>query len=252
MLALLPPVLAGVLLAVDAAVAGDLLAALPSWWAAYLVLSAAVLLAILSAAYARRDNVTLSSAWLFLFCGMILLSLAELLEMWPASSPWIVDIFETTALVPLLIFVGYVSAPLRILVLDRRRTTLYVLIASAVILTVALLTLAPWLRSGGRPHFGRLLRVLKPELDALLLSPLALLLLALGAAQRAQPYLFVGLGLVLMLPSDLFSHYHVLSRVALHEQLAAILLFMSHLYVLVGALSCARAGGCRTSGEAGP
>lgn len=244
LLALLPPALAGILLAVDAALTGDFLAAVASSWAVYIGLSVAVLLAILAAAYARRDNVILSSAWLFLFCGMILLSLAELLEMLNAGAPWIVDLFETAAFAPLLIFVGYVAAPLRILVLDRRRATLYALIALGLILVVALLTLAPWLRPGGGRHAARLLSALKPELDALLLAPLAVLLLALGAARRARPYLFVGLGLLLMLPSDLFSHYHVLSSVELHEQLATVLLLTSQVYVLIGALGCAIAG-CR-------
>lgn len=253
MLALLPLALAAVLLAVDAAVAGDLLVVLSSSWAAYLALSFAVLAAILAAAYARRDNVILSSAWLFLFCGMMLLSLAELLEMSAAAqSWWVSDLFETAGLVPVLIFVGYVSAPLRILVLDRRRAILYAVIAAAVILLVALLTFVPWLRPGGRPHPGRLLRVLKPELDALLLSPLALLLLTLGAVRRAQPYLFVGIGLLLMLPSDLFSHYHAVSRVALHEQLATMLLFMSQLYVLTGALACVLTGCRETGGKTEP
>ncbi len=245
LLALLPPALAAALLAVDRAVAGDLVSALASSWAVYLGLSLAVLAAILAAAYARRDSVILSSAWLFLFCGMLLLSLAELLEMLRvAGPPWVSDLFEVGAFAPLLIFAAYVAAPLRILVLGRRRTVLYAALALGLVFAVMALTLAPWLRAGVAPGRGRPFVALKPELDALLLSPLALLLLALGTARRSHPYLFVGLGLFMMLPADIIGSYHLLRGGALGEQLAAVLSLASQIYVLTGALLCA-VSGCR-------
>ena len=239
-LALLPPAVAAVLLAVDALVAGDVVIAVVSSWALYLGLSLAVLLAVLAAAYARRDNAVLSSAWLFFFCGMLFLSLAELLEMLQVSGPpWVSDLFEVAGFVPLLIFAAYVAAPLRILVVGRRRAALYAVLGLGLILLVVALTLPPWVGGGAARHGGRWFLVLKPELDALLLLPLALLLLVLGAARRSHPYLFVGLGLLLMLPADLLGYYHLLSGVGLHERLAAVLSVASQIYMLIGALACA-------------
>ncbi len=243
-LALLPPLLAAALLVAEAALPGDLVVPLASSWAVYAGLSAAVLAAILVAAWGRRDSAVLAGAWLFLFCGMMMLSLAEVVELAGAQGEaWVSDLFETAALFPLLIYTGFVAAPLRILVVGRRRTALYAVLAVALIVVVALLTLAPVLRPGPGAHGGpRVLRVVKPELDAVLLMPVALLLLALGAARRAYPYVFVGLGLLVMLPTDLLHHYHLANGLEIEEELAALLSLVSQLYVLIGAASCAVAG----------
>ena len=113
LLALLPPALAAILLAVDAALPANLLTALSSSWSVYLGLSVAVLLAILAAAYVRRDSLMLSSAWLFLFCGMMLMSLAELLELLHiAGPPWVSDLFEAAGFFPLLIFAAGIETAL--------------------------------------------------------------------------------------------------------------------------------------------
>ena len=261
LLALVPPLLVAALLLAEAALPGDLIAPLLSSWTASFALSVVVLAAILAAAYRRRESAILASAWLFLFCGMMLLLLAELVELIsPRSDAWITDIFETAAFAPLLIYVGYVAAPLRLLVLGRRRSALYALLGLALLLVVAALTLAPWMRPGAGAHggAGRVLPLVKPELDALLLMPLALMRFALGAARHSHPYLLVGLGLLLMLPADLLGRYHLASGLAIHEQAAALLHIASQLYVLVGAASGAasgwgaaqRAGGARIGGNA--
>ncbi len=244
LVAFVPPLLAAALLVAEVALPGDLIVPLASSWPMYVGLSAAVLAAILVAAWGRRDSAVLASAWLFLFCGMMLLSLSELVELVGfRGDAWVSDLFETAAFFPLLIFTGYVAAPLRILVVGRRRTALYAVLAIVLILVVALLTLAPWLRPGPGAHGGpRVLRVVKPELDAVLLMPLALLLLALGAARHAAPYVFVGLGLLAMLPTDLLNHYHLANGLAIEEELAALLSLVSQLYVLIGAVSCAMEG----------
>ena len=102
LLALVPPVLAAALLVAEAALPGDLIAPLVSSWPVYAGLSAAALAAILVAAWGRRDSAALSSAWLFLFCGMMLLSLCELVELVGfQSDPWVSDVFETAAFFPL-------------------------------------------------------------------------------------------------------------------------------------------------------
>jgi hypothetical protein len=241
LLALVPPLVAAALLVGEATLPGDLIVPLASSWPVYVGLSAVMLAAILVAAWGRRDSAVLGSAWLFLFCGMVMLSLSELVELLGSQGgSWVSDLFEIAAFFPLLIYTGYVAAPLRILVVGRRRRTLYAILAASLIVLVALLTIAPWLRPGPGAHGGpRLLRVLKPELDAVLLLPVALMLLALGAARRAYPYLFVGLGLLVMLPTDLLSHYHLANGLAIEEELAALLSLVWQLYVLIGAAVCA-------------
>jgi hypothetical protein len=243
-LALVPLAIAGALLAFEVAFPGDFVIPLVSSPLLYPLLAVVTLAAILVAAYRCRASVRLTSAWLFLLCSMLLLSVAEIAEM-HSSAEGAADVFETVALVPLLIFTGYVAAPLRLVAVGRRRMQLLGGLSIAFVLAVAALAAGPLLLpAGAQEHLqpARLLPLLKPELDAILLVPLALLLVAFGSAPPARPYWFVGLGLLAMLPADVFGHYHLLTDVAVHDQLAALLRLLSQVYVLTGAVLRAATG----------
>jgi hypothetical protein len=239
-LVLLPLSVAGSLLALELAFPADLVVPLASSPVLYPLLAGATLLAILVSAYRSRFSVVLLSAWLFLFCGALLLSVAQLIELFRGSQgEWASDIVEAVAFVPLLMFTGFVAAPLRLLAIGRRRRLLLVVLIAVFVLLVALIAAGPWLGALGArsPELQpRLLALLKPELDALLLVPLALLLLAFGLSRPARPYWFIGLGLLAMLPADVLGHYHLLSSLPIQEQLATLLDLTSQAYFLFGAI----------------
>jgi len=214
----------------------------------YLALVLVVLAALLAAAYRRRDNVTLMSAWLFLFCGMVLVSLGQLIDLYaPRGEPWSSELVEEAAFLPLLIFALYVAAPLRLLVMPRRRRLLFGILGAALFAAVTAAVLTPWLaarRGASLPRdLGHLLHLVHPLLDVLLLLPVAVFLLALGGLRCREPYPLIGLGLLLTVPADILDHYHLLSGLALQGELAFLLALSSQLYFLGGALICAT---CRT------
>ncbi len=85
-------------------------------------LSVAVLAAIIVAALRQRENVVLLSAWLFFFCGEMILALGYIVEPFvPVEAHWIEEVFEITAFFPLLVFVAYIASPMRILILPGLR-----------------------------------------------------------------------------------------------------------------------------------
>jgi hypothetical protein len=249
LLALLPLAIAGGLLAFEVTLPGDIVIPLVSSPLLYPLLTAAALAAILAAAWRSRANVLLSSAWLFLLCSILLISVAEITEM-HSGAEGVADAFEAVALVPLLFFAGYVAAPLRLLgvTAGRLRLALLAAVSIAFVLAVAALAAGPLLVAAGSLQPARLVPLLKPELDAVLLVPLAVLLVAFGAAPTARPYWFVGLGLLAMLPADVFGHYHVLTDLAIHDQLSALLRLLSQVYVLIGAMLRATAGASYAAG----
>lgn len=62
------------------------------------------------------------SAWLFLFCGTILISLGQLIDIFAFSEKsWSSEVLEDVAFVPLLIFALFISAPMKLMLLPRRR-----------------------------------------------------------------------------------------------------------------------------------
>jgi hypothetical protein len=99
------------LAAAAALVAADRLPGAAGWLASSpafaSALAAVVLAAILVAAIRHRDNPMLMSAWLFFFCGEIILALGWIVEPFvPAEGHWIEEIFELVAFVPLIVFVA--------------------------------------------------------------------------------------------------------------------------------------------------
>jgi hypothetical protein len=204
----------------------------------------AVLAAVLAAAYRRRDNIVLMSAWLFLFCGMILVSLGQLIDFYgTGGEAWSSEILEDAAFVPLLIFALYVAAPLRLLLLPRRRRLLFWLLGTLLFAAVAAVVLVPWLSASGvgphRKEAKYLLSLAQPLLDVLLLVPVGLFVISLGWLHGLEPYPLIGLGLLLTVPGDILEHYHLLSQRALQGQLAFLFGLASQLYFLGGALLCA-------------
>jgi hypothetical protein len=254
LLLLLPLAVCGALLALEFALPLELLATLSHSALIYSLLSLAVLAAILAAAWRRRANVVLLSAWLFLFCGVLLFSVSELVEfLLPEGQAWVVEVFEAASFFPLALAVAYMAAPLRILILPARRRAVHLLIGAALLVIVALVVLLPWLLLSSRGAMGspsaRTLRLVKPLLDALLVEPLGLLILVLGVSSGRNPFVLIGVGLLFALPSDILNSHSLFGRGMLQEQLAYLFAFASQLYILAGALLCAltRPGG-RKSG----
>jgi MYXO-CTERM domain-containing protein len=175
----------------------------------YVGLVLAVLAALLAAAWRRRDNAVLLSAWLFLFCGMILVSLGQLIDFYAVQEEaWSSELLEAAAFVPLLIFALYVAAPMRLLLLSRRREVLFWVLGILIFAGV-------------------------------LLGPVGVFVISLGWLRGREPYPLIGLGLLFSLPADILEHYHLLSHRAQQGQLALLFVLVSQLYFLVGALLAA-------------
>lgn len=205
------------------------------------VLSLLVLTAVLVAAYRRRDNPVLMSAWLFLFCGLVVLSLAALIDPFlSGSESWAEELFSTVAFFPLMFFSLYIASPVRLLILSRRRRTLYFVAGIVVLLAVFAIVFLPWLLmyEGPRLHAStkHLLRLAKPVLDTLLAEPLALLVLVIGLTSGSGPYLFMGLGLMLLIPEDILDHFQLLQQMDPHGQFSNLISITSRLFLLNGAI----------------
>ncbi len=244
-LALLAPLLVGAALyALQLLLRLDLPSLLASSPWIYVGLVLAVLAALLAAAWRRRDNAVLLSAWLFLFCGMILVSLGQLTDFYAVrEEAWSSEVLEAAAFVPLLIFALYIAAPMRLLLLPRRREVLFWVLGVLVFAVVAALVLVPWLNAGGssahRGEARQLLLLAQPLLDVLLLGPVSVFVISLGWLHGREPYPLIGLGLLFSIPADVLEHYHLFSQRALQGQLALLFVLVSQLYFLVGALLCA-------------
>ncbi len=73
----------------------------------------------------------------------------------------------------------------------------------------------------------------------ILLEPIALVLLVIGVSGSSRPYVFLGIGLVLLLPEDLLNGYLPLHAGELVGQYVHLVFFVSQLYILNGALLAA-------------
>ena len=217
------------------------LTATPSFAAA---LAALVLAAVVLAAVRHRGNPVLMSAWLFFFCGEIILALGWIVEPFvPAQGHWIEEVFELAAFVPLIVFVAYVVSPLRIILVPRSRTRSVLVLAGfllAAAAAVALIPVAIGLGGARRvPASDQLLHASQTVLDMVLLEPLAVALLAIGISRSSAPYAFLGAGLVLMLPEDLLMGYGLFASADLFGRYAHLAFVASQLYLLNGALLAA-------------
>jgi len=239
---LLYPIVAAVgLFVLDSALSHGLLNLVSSSAVFTAVLSLAVLTTILIAAYRKRANPVLRSAWLFLFCGLVVLFLGSLIEPFLSdNSPWAEELFATASFFPLLFFSLSIASPLRLLMLSRRQRALYAVAGVVALLAVFAAVFLPWLLiyEGPRLHAStkHLLRLSKPVLDTLLAEPLALLVLVIGLTSGSSPYLFIGLGMLLLIPQDILEHFQLLRSMDPHNQLAALFSIASRLFLLNGAL----------------
>jgi hypothetical protein len=144
-----------------------------------------------------------------LFCGMILVSLGQLIDFYAVQEEaWSSELLEAAAFVPLLIFALYVAAPMRLLLLSRRREVLFWVLGILIFAGV-------------------------------LLGPVGVFVISLGWLHGREPYPLIGLGLLFSLPADILEHYHLLSHRAQQGQLALLFVLVSQLYFLVGALLAA-------------
>ena len=240
-LLLYPIIVAAGLFALDAALPIELVNIMAGSVVFTTVLSLLVLTTVLVAAYRKRDNPVLMSAWLFLFCGLIVLSLGSLIDPFlSGSESWAEELFSTASFFPLMFFSLYIASPVRLLILSRRARTLYLLAGILALLAVFAIVFLPWLLlyEGPRLHAStkHLLRLAKPVLDVLLAEPLALLVLVIGLTSGSSPYLLIGLGLLLFVPEDILDHFQLLQRLDPHGQLSNLISIASRLYLLNGAL----------------
>ncbi len=239
---LLYPIIAVVgLYLVDLALPMELVAVVDGSFIFTAVLSLLILAAVLVAARRSRQNTVLMSAWLFLFCGLAILSLAALVEpLFPGNESWTEELFSAASFFPLLFFVIYIASPLRLYLFSSRRRTLLAAAAIVVLVAVFAIVFFPWLLlyEGPRLHSStkHLLRLTKPLLDTLLVEPLALLIVAVGLTPGSGPYLLVGIGLVLLIPEDILEHLQLLQKMDPSGQASSLISIASRLYLLNGAL----------------
>ena len=240
-LLLYPLLVVAGLFAVDAALPMDLVTVMSGSFIFTAVLSVLILAAVLAAAWRNRENTVLMSAWLFLFCGLAILSFASLIDpFFPGSESWTEELFSTASFFPLLFFAIYIASPLRLILISDRRRALYVLGGVVALLAVIAVVFFPWLLlyEGPRLHSStkHLLRMVKPVLDTILAEPLALVVLAVGFTSGSRPYLLTGIGLMLLIPEDILDHFQLLRQLDPYGQLAALISLASRLYLLNGAV----------------
>ena len=242
MLLLLYPIfVAAALFAIDAALPVELVNVMAGSVVFTTVASLVVLTAVLVAAYRQRDNPVLMSAWLFLFCGLTVLSLGSLIDPFlSGSESWTEELFSTASFFPLMFFSLYIASPVRLMIFSRRQRSLYFVAGIVALLAVFAVVFLPWLLmyEGPRLHSStkHLLRLAKPVLDTLLAEPLALLVLVIGLTSGSSPYLFIGLGLLLLLPEDILDHFQLLRQLDPHGQFSSLISVVSRLYLLNGAM----------------
>jgi hypothetical protein len=207
-------------------------------------LAAAVLAAVLVAAMRHRDQPMLMSAWLFFFCGEIILALGWIVEPFvPAEGHWIEEIFELVAFVPLIVFVAYVVSPLRLVLVPRSRTRIMLIVAGFLLAAAAAVALVPFTiglgGASGVPPSEQLLHASQAVLDMVLLEPLAIALVVIGLSRSSAPYAFLGIGLVILLPEDLLMGYGLFASTDFLGRHAHIAFVVSQLYLVNGALLAA-------------
>jgi hypothetical protein len=200
--------------------------------------------AVLVAAFRSRESPVLMSAWLFFFVGALIVALGYLLEPFiPEEASWVEEVFETVALLPLLIFVGYVASPLRLVMFSRAQRRLYVVLGSLLLLGTAAAVFLPWLfgQGGPRPHSSaeNVLHLAQTVIDVLLMEPIAFVLLVIGLSGASRAYFLVGLGLLFLLPEDIVGSFRLLRLSDVLGQYSRLLFAASQLLVINGALLCA-------------
>ena len=243
-LALYPLAVAAGIVLLDRLVPVGIVAFVTSTPAFSAALSVAVLAAIVVAAFRQRGNVVLLSAWLFFLCGEVILALGYLVEPFvPAETHWIEEVFEITAFAPLLVFVAYVASPMRILILPRARMRWYPVLGALLVLGAAAVAFAPlgFGLDGAKANTvsENVFHLSQVVLDMILLEPIALVLLVIGISGSSRPYVFLGIGLVLLLPEDLLIGYLPLHAGELVGQYVHLVFVVSQLYLLNGALLAA-------------
>jgi len=204
-------------------------------------LCAAALASVLLAAFRHRHNTVLLSAWLFFFIGTLILALGYLIKPFmPAADSWIEELLETIALFPLMISVIYVASPLRIVMYSRAQRTLFALVGTLLVLSVAAVVFVPWIfvYEGPRLHSSaeNILHLAQAILDIVLLEPVALLLIVVGFSSGSSPYVLLGLGLLVLLPEDIVGSFRLLRLNEILGQYAQLLFITSQLYIVNGAL----------------
>ncbi|MGD0726512.1 MAG: hypothetical protein ABSB63_13220 [Spirochaetia bacterium] len=240
-LLLYPIIVAAGLFALDAALPIELVNIMAGSFVFTAVLSLFVLTAVLVAAYRKRDNPVLMSAWLFLFCGLAVLSLSSLIDPFlSGSQSWAEELFSTASFFPLMFFSLYIASPMRLVIFSRRQRALYLVAGIVALLAVFAIVFLPWLLmyEGPRLHAStkHLLRLAKPVLDTLLAEPLALLVLVIGLTSGSGPYLLIGVGLLFLIPEDILEHFQLLQKLDPHGQLSNLISITSRLYLLNGAM----------------
>jgi hypothetical protein len=257
-LALIPILAAGGIVLLDAFLPQELIRAIVSSTPFVSILSVAVLAAVLAAAIRQRDRPALMNAWLFFFCGDIILSLGYLVEPFvPAAASWIEELFETVAFFPLLIFVVSVAWPLRLVMFSRAQRMLYPLLGVILLAGVAMTAFVPWFMAyeGPRMHSSaeNLLHLGQTILDVVVLEPILLVLLVIGLAGGGRAYLLIAIGLLILLPEDIVGSYRFLRLDELYGQYAHLLFLVSQLYLLNGSLlSLVESRGGTTGGASAP
>jgi hypothetical protein len=240
-LALYPLVVVGALFALDIPLPVELVSVTASSPAIIAVLSVCTLAAVLVAAWRRRDTPVLMSAWLLLFCGLVILSLGSLVDPFLiGDNAWVEELFATTAFFPLLFFALLIASPVRLLILPRRQRVVYLTAGIVVLAAVFAVVFLPWLLlyEGPRLHASsrHLLALVRPVLDTALAEPIALLVLVIGVTSGSGPYFLVGIGLLLFVPEDILEHFKLLQQVDPHGLLTDLISIASRLFLLNGAL----------------
>jgi hypothetical protein len=241
-LALLPLLVGGALYAVDLLSSGRAVDELSVSAAAHPTLAGVAVAAALLAAVRRRRGPR-ASAWIALLAGILLFSGGELLELFTrAENGWLEELFRVAGFFPLAWFVWQIASPLSIVYWSKRRLRGAVVVGLALFLAVAAIELVAALAvPGGPTERGGALGVLaatRPFLDILLFLPLVVTLAVAGPRHHAEPYLFVGLGVLAELVADIFFHYDVFTGRAGCEQAAFLFTAASLAYFSTAALWC--------------
>jgi hypothetical protein len=243
-LALYPVLAVAGLSVVDAVLPVQLVRAMSASVAVTTTFSAVILVAVLAASLRSKDNTLLLCAWLFLFCGLVVLFLGSILDPFlPGGESWTEELFSVASFFPLLFFSVLISSPVRIFVWPRRSRLLAFAAGILALLLVFAVVFIPWLlvSEGPRVHPAtkQLLRLVRPLLDTILTEPLALLVLGIGLARGSGPYLLTGLGLFLLIPEDILEHFQLLLQLNAHGAVSDLISIASRLYLLNGALLAA-------------
>lgn len=137
-------------------------------------------------------------------------------------------------------FVAYIVSPMRLLVLPRARTRRYPVLGALLLIGTAAIAFAPWIfgLDAARENTAseNVLHLSQVVLDMILLEPIALVLLAIGISSSSRPYVFLEMGLTLLLPEDMLSGHVFLHGWSFWGRYAHLVFVVSQFYILNGAL----------------